>query len=388
MTLLLYISLAYLLFTSVVLWMNLHDFKPLNQVRENHFQGNAPSVSVCIAARNEEENIERCVRSALSQQYPNFSVAVLDDGSTDQTPEILAKLADANPEQLSVFEGEPKPKDWMGKSWACQQLAGITTGEVIIFIDADTWLNNQAIARTVGTMGSDVMDFITLWPEQKLVTFWEKTVIPLVYFALLTLLPVRYVKDSPRWIPNALRTKLDPYFAAACGQFMAFKRTAYDAIGGHKSVKNKVVEDVELAKNIKRGGFSMNMHHGNNTIKCRMYNSSDELWHGFKKNFLAGFNYNIAQFTGMALLHFLVFILPVTALPFLLFWGSTSTLFLCLLSIIVMLSQRLIISKWYHWEKWFSLLHPVGVCWFQLLGFQVLLDFYQNKSTTWKDREI
>lgn len=387
MAILFYIALVYLLITTAILYRNRVDFNPLMPSFRTYFDEQAPDVSICIPARDEANSIERCVRSAVDQQYPNFEVIVLDDGSTDGTSNILEKLKDQFPDKLTVMSGKSKPADWLGKSWACHQLSQAAKGDILLFIDADTWLEPETASRLVRTMGHDIVDLVTVWPEQKLVTFWEKVVIPLVYFALLTLLPVRYVYRDPKWLPSFLSDKVSPHFTAACGQFMAFKRKAYEAIEGHESVKDKIVEDVELAKNIKRAGFSMNMYHGQKAVSCRMYASQKELWAGFRKNFLAGFNYNLSLFIPMALLHLIMFIFPVLALPFLIILNYNIALILCLTVIGLMLLQRFLIDRWFNWKPQYGLLHPVGIFWFQILGIQVLLDYLNGKSVQWKDRE-
>ncbi|NGP88076.1 glycosyltransferase [Fodinibius halophilus] len=388
MTILFYIALGYLLVTTGILYLNRIDFSVLPPVPHHYFDQQAPKVSICIPARNEANSIERCVRSAVDQQYPNFEVFVLDDNSTDETPMILERLAHEFPETLSIISGQPKPANWLGKSWACQQLADETIGDIIIFIDADTWIEPEATTKVVRAMGRDVVDFITLWPKQKLGTFWEKTVIPLVYWGLLTHLPSRYVYRHPKWLPSFLKDKLNPVFAAACGQFMAFKRDTYHNIGGHRSVKNEVVEDVALAKEIKRNGYSMKMYHGAYTVGCRMYQSAEELWQGFRKNFLAGFGNNIFLFIGMALLQFITFILPTIALPFLLFFGTTKLIVLCLIILSLTVLQRWIVDQWFNWNYLYGLLHPLAVSWFQLLGFRVLSDYFENSSAQWKGRDL
>lgn len=388
MMILLYIALVYLLVTGGILLLNRRDFKPLQPSPRHYFDEQASDVSICIPARNEANSIERCVRSAVDQQYPNHHVYVLDDGSTDGTSEILNKLSQTFPDKLTVLSGSPKAEDWLGKSWACHQLSQQATGDILIFIDADTWLEPEATAKTVRAMGHDVVDFITLWPKQKFGTFWEKVVIPLVYFGLLTLLPARYVYRPPKWIPSFIRSEVGALFAAACGQFLAFKRSAYDGIDGHQSVKNKVVEDVALAKNIKRFGYSMKMYHGGNTVSCRMYSSGEELWEGFRKNFLAGFGYNIPFFIGMALLQFITFVLPFLALPFLLFWGSAKLITLCSIAVLLIVTQRAIIDRWFNWKLRYGLLHPLAICWFQALGIRVLADYFGEESAQWKERSV
>ena len=388
MTILLYIALGYLLVTGAILYLNKRDFTPLPPTPRNYFDEQAPAVTICIPARNEANSIERCVRSAIEQQYPNHHLLVLDDGSTDGTSEILDSLSEQYPETLTVIGGQQKPDDWLGKSWACQQLSEEALGDILIYIDADTWLEPKTTSKVVRTMGSDIVDFITLWPQQKFGTFWEKTIIPLVYFALLTLLPTRYVYRLPNWFPPFLKQKMGPLFAAANGQFMAFKKNAYETIGGHQSVKNEVVEDVELAKNIRRAGFRMKMYHGKNAISCRMYESRKELWQGFRKNFFAGFGHNPVLFIGMGLLHIITFIVPILSLPFLFLWGSTKLTLLALAAVLLMFWQRFTVDRWFDWKLRYGFLHTLGVCWYQMLGIQVLSDYFNGVSAQWKDRNI
>ncbi|MDX1587236.1 MAG: glycosyltransferase family 2 protein, partial [Balneolaceae bacterium] len=132
----LYIAAIYLLVTTVILLRNRKDFHPLKAAGQKYFEGDAPLVSLCIPARNEEGNIERCVRSAMNQSYPNLEVIVLDDHSSDRTPEILFRLANKSENSIHIIQGKTKPDNWLGKPWACQQLAEEAEGDILIFIDA------------------------------------------------------------------------------------------------------------------------------------------------------------------------------------------------------------------------------------------------------------
>lgn len=388
MHIILYIALGYLLVTTVILLANRTHFKKLQEVPPHFFDRQAPRVGICIPARNEEQTIERCVRSVLAQKYPNFHLWVLNDQSTDRTGAILSTLQETFADRMTVIEGRPKPASWLGKPWACHQLAAASDGEILLFLDADVWLTPGAVARTVRTMARDVLDFLTVWPDQKLGTFWEKNVIPLIYFALLTLLPVAFVRRLPGWIPSFIGRRVAPLFAAACGQFMAFKRKAYERTGGHESVKHTIVEDVQLAQNIKKAGGSMNMYHGGGVAGCRMYHSRQELREGLRKNFLAGFGYRLSFFIGMALLHLITFLLPVVALPFFIWNGQILLSALCILCISLMFLQRLIINRWFGWNPFYALLHPLGVTWFQLLGIRVIRDYLTDTPASWKGRKL
>lgn len=385
---LLYIAAGYLIITSFIFFLNRRDFKPLLPAQKNIYDDRAPLVSICIPARNEETVIGRCVGSALTQDYPNFEVIVLDDESTDRTPEILEQQQKTHPKKLKVIQGKPKPANWLGKPWACRQLADEARGKILVFIDADTWLEKETISKVVRTMGHDVIDFLTIWPQQRLETFWEKNVIPLVYYALLTLLPARYVYKSPKWVPKVFRPAVAPLFAAACGQCMVFKRAAYEAIGGHESVKNKVVEDVALAKRIKEKGFKMKMYHGEDAISCRMYTSRKELKEGFGKNFLAGFNYNISLFVLVALLHIIVFILPFFALPAGIVLSDLSVALLSGFCVLAIIFHRMLLAAWFDWQLSYALLHPVGVLWFQKLGIELIKKHARGEQNNWKGRTL
>jgi chlorobactene glucosyltransferase len=325
------------------------------------------------------------VTSALKQNYPKFEVLVLDDQSTDGTGEILAKLSGII-NNLIHIKGKEKPNEWLGKPWACHQLSEAASGEILIFIDADVWLDEDAIPKAVAELST--VDAITVWPEQIVESFWEKQVIPLVYFALLTLLPSRYVEEAPKWLPSFLRKKLGPKFAAACGQFIAFNKNAYSKINGHESVKDQIIEDVELAKNIKSSGLTLKMLHGVGSVFCRMYSSDIELWNGLRKNFFVGFGKNIVFFLLMAVLHLIVFLAPLFTFVYGFQVNSVELIIWSSISLILIFSQRAALNLIFKWDIYSSFTHAIGVLWFQALGIQCLVDNFSGKSVSWKGRNL
>lgn len=379
--LLLYFSLVYLLFNSAVFILNVWDLKALRPASGLQ-KDETPLVSICIPARNEEKTIARVLNSVINQSYSNFEILVLDDESTDNTPEILKEYQKSYPQYLSVISGKPKPANWLGKSWACHQLSREAKGNLLCFIDADVWLNHKCIQRIVNSMQASDSDFLTVWPVQVMGTFWEQSVIPLVYYGLLTLLPVRWVHKKPQWMPS----KFAPYFAAACGQCMVFKEKAYQSIGGHCAVKKDIVEDVALARAIKRKGLSIRMYHGQEAIWCRMYTSAREMWNGFRKNFLALHNNSVPAFLAMAGVNFVVYVMPFIVFPISLFTPGLEHMVLSLVCITLILSQRLILAFWFNWPKLPAFLHSVGILWFHALGLQVLWDYFFGQRAQWKNR--
>ncbi len=360
-------------FTSFVFAWNLRVFRALPAETPT----STPKISVLVPARNEELSIGICVASLLDQDYPDYEVLVLDDQSTDATAERLAAFTSP---RLTVIQGIDKPEGWLGKPHACHRLSMRAKGDILLFVDADTWFSRDALSRLARSFETREADMVTVWPMQRLGGFWERMVVPMVYFSLMTLLPAYYVTDDPQWMPAALRPKLRPLFAAACGQFIAIRRAAYVAIGGHESVKSDIVEDVALAKAVKSIGGRVLMAHGSHTVGCRMYRSPSELWNGFRKNFFAGFGYSVPFFTAAAVIHMVAYLVPFAFL--------TSYPRLALASIAIPIVQRLILARWYGWKRRDAVFHALGVLWFQALGIRVLADRIFRTKLQWKGRSV
>ncbi|CAN5323126.1 hydroxychlorobactene glucosyltransferase CruC [soil metagenome] len=379
-------SLIFLLITSVILLRNRIEFTSL---RSYDNPAAAPlKISVCIPARNEELIIARVLTSVCEQDYPDFELLVLDDYSTDRTPELIESVQHTYPNLITNVPASEKPTDWLGKPWACQQLADRATGDLILFADADTRFYPDMLQQIANAFHEYQLDVITVWPQQEMKSFWEKMIVPLIYYALLTLLPAVYVYRPPRWLPANLRKKITPQFAAACGQCIGFRSDAYHRIGGHEPVKDCVVEDVELAKHAKIKGLTLRMFNGIGSISCRMYRSEQEIFNGLRKNFFAGFRRSVSLFVTMAVLHLIVFVLPFILLPYSLYFGYPILVFLSITSITIIYLHRYILARWFNWDPVYGCLHPLAVLWFQRLALVSLVDYFSGRKVKWKDREI
>ena len=379
-------SLLFLLLTSIVLLRNRLSFSPLASEKDS--QKATPLISVCVPARNEEKNLERVLTSILEQSYPNIELLIINDFSTDATPDIIERFKHENPDVITTVPASDKPNGWLGKPWACQQLANQANGQYLIFLDADTALRPNMIQQAHNAFSRYKLGMITVWPEQELKSFWEKTVVPLIYYALVTLLPAIYVYRSPRWLPPIIRNQFSSRFAAACGQCIGFTRSAYKAIGGHESVKDEVVEDVALSKRVKENGLTLRMFTGVHSISCRMYRSEKEIFNGLRKNFFAGFNRSILLFMLMGVIHLIVFVLPFFVLPYAVFLKSPGLLFISAGSITLILLHRFILAIWFRWNPAYGFLHPLAVLWYQRLGVYSLIDYIKGRKVLWKGREV
>ncbi len=375
-----------LLVITAILLRNRYSFRGIDA--EPKAAGKTVEVSICVPARNEEAVIERCLVSTLEQSYEKVNVLVLDDGSTDRTPRILSELKRRYPDTLVVLSGSERPEGWLGKPYACHQLGKAAEGDLIIFADADTWFDKDMVTKAVHAFESRKLDFLTIWPDQIMLTFWEKMIVPLVYYALLGFLPVTYTERPPNWMPKSFRSKYKTMFAAACGQFMAFKRDFYHEIGGHDAVKDQIVEDVELARQVMKYDGRMMMMHGLNQVFCRMYTSADEIYQGFRKNFLAGFGYNIPLFILMGILHFGAYILPVPLLIAGIILPNAFLIYLSVFALGMAFLHRLLLAEWLEWDKWIVVLHPLSVFWFQRLALTTLIDRIRGRKISWKGRSV
>lgn len=235
-----------------------------------------PLVSVIIPARNEGATIAGVVRSILASTYPGFELLVVDDGSTDDTAQVVARLASDDP-RLRLLPGAELPEGWYGKPWACHQGYRAARGDLLLFTDADTIHGPELLARAVGALTETGADLLTVAPEQRCVTFWERIVMPHVWLLLV----LRY---NPVSVNRARRAR----DVIANGQFILVPRTAYEAIGTHAAVRAEVAEDLALAQQFWRAGRRIHFALADKLMTTRMYTSLATLVEGWSKNLYLG----------------------------------------------------------------------------------------------------
>lgn len=250
-------------------------------------EGAAPLVSVVVPARNEERSLGTCLRSLARSRYGRFEVVVVDDRSDDRTAEVARTVAEEReageegthgPERVRIVEGEPLPEGWIGKPWACWQGYREARGDLLLFTDADTVHGPDLLRRAVRALDDDRADAITVAGRQELGSFWEKVVQPQIFVTLAFRFP-------------DLRDPVEPGRcgrAAANGQYLLFRREAYEAVGGHEGVRGEVVEDLRLAQRICRSGRRLSVRMAEEGLATRMYRSLGEMVEGWSKNLAIG----------------------------------------------------------------------------------------------------
>jgi chlorobactene glucosyltransferase len=353
--------------------------------------GELQDVSVLVPARNEEGRIRDCLASLIAQEPPVREIILLDDRSSDGTAAIALELGfQKEPgSRLRIIHGQDLPEEWVGKNWACHQLSLAVSPESthLLFTDADTVHDPACVRSAIAHALSTKADLLSLWPDQITGTWSEKMVIPLGYllfmafhpFPLLGLLQQK-PERAARW--GFTRAQLGA-LGAANGQFLLFKRSSYEALGGHEFLKNHLVEDIAFGRRVaSRTGEGMRLVNadGIDLLKCRMYTGFPELWEGFSKNLRPVFEESHVGFVLFGVVIFSFFLLP-----FLLLMLKGPLLEAAMIAVLLIMGMRLMLTVRFR-TSWLGFItHPFAV----ILSLLIALNSWrlcQTSGVSWKGR--
>ncbi len=364
------VLLASILVAMAQCLVNLFIFRQ-RPVKAGAGDGNETGVSVLIPARNEENRIPACLESLFTQTSGILEILVLDDQSEDATASVVEDAARKDA-RIRLIRGQERPQGWVGKSWACLQLAKEAKGDFLLFTDADTVHHSASVAIGHAELLRAQADMLSFWPHQLTGTLPEKMLIPFMEILLLVFLP--------QWMPGRFST-----LGAACGQFIIIRRHAYDQLDGHTSVHDHLVEDVALARTARGAGFRVVNRDGRHALHCRMYQSWKEIVEGFSKNLRASCDDSLLTFLGLHGFLHLLFLLPFLQLPFL-FWMTPEMRLVVLLQIIAVYLLRVILAVARRHDWIGVILHPVA----QILWLGITVNSWITTArgqVTWKGRQ-
>jgi hypothetical protein len=323
------------------------------------------SISVLIPARNEEANIAAAVAAVLASEGVALELIVLDDGSTDRTPEILAAIADR---RLRVVQAPALPLGWSGKQHACAALGALARHELMVFVDADVRLAPDALSRMAGAMQRrPQLGLASGFPRQTVVTWSERLLLPLIHFLLLG------------YLPMALMNRFSaPSLGAGCGQLFIARRSAYERAGGHGAIRASLHDGITLPRAFRRAGLMTGLFDATALATCRMYRTTGEVWEGLTKNATEGIAKPLALPTWTVILGggaILPAILMVIA-P-----GPVGAAALaCGIGLRLMLAWR------FRQPVLSAILHPLGVAAFLVVQWASLLRALRGRPSTWRGR--
>lgn len=328
-----------------------------------------PLISVMVPMRNEERNVKSCIQSLKGLDYDALQFIIIDDGSEDRTAELLLETIEHDP-RFTVIQGTGLPDGWVGKVHACHQLSNSAQGDYFLFLDADVTVEPELIKETLALMKRDV-GLISGFPHYPLKGILGHLIVPLQHVIIHLHLPVMFANYTT-W----------PAASAAHGAFMFFRKEAYIEAGGHQSVKNSLVEDVHITRQVKASGWKATLVNPTRIVHCNMYESNREVWEGFSKNIYPGIGRNPIIALALSLFYLIFFTAPAGIAVYGLiigYWFFTVPLLLVVsikVSIDLMNKQ-----KW-----WLGFFMPLSMLLLViLLQYSMYLSF-ARKGFTWKGR--
>jgi glycosyltransferase involved in cell wall biosynthesis len=349
--------------TFVALILSLINFitirKPITDTEISDF------VSVIVPLRNEEKNVADLIENLCSQtSLANVEFIILDDNSDDSTFELVKAAIEKRP-NFRLIQGEPLPDGWIGKVWALYQLEAHSNGEIIVSVDADVRLTPEAISKSITLMKSARINFLSPYPHQIAKTLGERLIQPLLQWSWMSTLVLRLSE----------RTSFSS-MAVANGQFFIVQRQALKVAGGYEAVKNAVLDDVFLARQLIKTGSHGSVISGAKIAQCRMYTSWREIEAGYGKSLRHAFGSALGSLIAIIFL-FLTGVAPVVLALMGSMWGWIAYIFMVLTRILSAHQSRMRIFD--------SLFHPISST---LLIYLIFYSYLVRGDVQWKGRTV
>lgn len=327
---------------------------------------NPPLISILVPARNEEKNIEKLLNDLVSVDYHPLEIWIYDDCSTDFTKEIVKRYIAAY-RHIHLLEGKELPPGWLGKNFACYQLAFVAQGEKLLFLDADVRVNKEIIKKSLCYTAKYELKLLSIFPTQRMPSWGSRLIVPLMNWILLSLLPLPLIRLSDH-----------PSLAAANGQFMLFDAKEYRRVQPHSLFRNNQVEDIAILHEYKRRKLKSSTLLGACDICCTMYSGLKEGIEGFSKN--------VFQFFGGSRLLTICFALITTLAPFYLFLFNKPIYGWLYLLIILFIRILVSLASYQSVTQNLLLLAPQQIIFWVIIISAFIKSKYKNLK--WKGRNI
>ncbi|ETT56510.1 glycosyltransferase [Paenibacillus sp. FSL R7-269] len=331
-------------------------------------------LSVLIPARNEADNIGDCLSSVLASSTGGIGaeIIVLDDSSTDGTGRIAEATGGG---RIRVLKGRRLPEGWLGKSHACAQLAEAASGEWLLFLDADVRLQQGALQEVLSAAEAAGGGMITGFPRQITGTWLERLVVPLMVFTIICHLPIPLVRGSR-----------DPRFVAAHGGFILIHRDSYNSCGGHEAIRSELVDDMALARAVKRSGGTVTLMDVTEQVFMRMYHNARQVWNGYRKNIYAGIGRSPVLLLGVLIAYLSLYAVPAAAVLYYGLSGQPGAALWPAAALLAGLAVKRTSDAAGRQPFWFCLLLPAGILCLLLIAVASWHGSRTRAGYEWKGR--
>lgn len=341
-----------------------------------------PKVSIILPARNESSYIDKCLKSLVNQDYPNYEIIAINDSSTDDTRQKILEYSKNN-DNIIFVDAKPKPDDWMGKTWACFLGYMKASGDIFLFTDADTTHDQTTLTLTIRYLLGEKLDALTAIPKLLSKDYFTKLTLPILSIFMNTRFSALKVNNP--------KSKTGYFF----GSYFAITKDCYEKVGTHEAVKYELVEDGALGNLVKSTGFRILMVKSESRITAIWARDLKSLWHGIKRLMIPIYfqNKKNAYLISIAVFFILLY-------PYLVFFISIAIIFnfdsllkqlIFLMSlfniVLISLTTAFQIKKYDN----ISLLYVIGCivgCIIIVSGFLTsLFTVHKRENVIWRDRK-
>ena len=327
-----------------------------------------PKISVIFAAREEQEKLPGALATLVAIDYPGLEIIAVDDRSSDATPRILDEFA-AQHSQLKVVHVRELPKGWLGKPHALQKGYEVSSGELLVFTDADVKFEPDALRRVATLVRERGLDHLTLLGDVELSGFWDTVLIS--FFGM------------------GFQLATDPYNVSnpnsrsyvGVGAFQMLRRKAYEASGTHRRLAMEVVDDMKLGKIVKMAGFRSGVAVAQRYVSVTWHLGLGNLVRGVEKNFFAGAQFRVSAAAAQILALLLMNVLPFAGL----FFGHGWIRALAAISVLVATCFHLGVDVVMQVSPLYCLTLPLGAAIFAYMILRSTIITLRQGGIVWRD---
>jgi glycosyltransferase involved in cell wall biosynthesis len=326
-----------------------------------------PRISLIFSARDEEEKLPAALATLAALDYPNLEIIAVDDRSQDSTGAILEEFTRRHP-RLRALHVTELPNGWLGKPHALQHAYEQSTGEWLLFTDADVRFAPDVLRRALTLVKERGVDHLTLFGDVEMVGFWEKVLI--TFFGLAF-----HIATDPYRVSNR-----DSWTYVGLGAFQFLLRSAYEQAGTHRRLAMEVVDDMKLGKIVKQAGFRSCVGLAENAVVIRWHAGLGNLVRGVTKNFFAALGYNVGLVQLAAIAMLLLNVAPFVAV----FAGHGWIRVFSAIAVTIALGLHVGVDVVMRVSPLYALTHPIGATLFCYMLLRSTVVTLWNGGVTWR----